>query len=288
MLENVVIVINKPKGITSHDVTAIVKKELKLKKVGHTGTLDPIATGVLVLLTNKCTKLSSVLTSTYKEYIAKVKLGVETDTLDITGNILKREEVNVKKEELEKVLNSFKGSYIQEVPIYSAVKINGKKLYEYARDNKKINLPKRKVEIKNIELLDFTKENFTFKVTVSKGTYIRSLIRDICSKLETIGTMEELTRTKQGDFSLKKSNTIEDIKNKKYKTITLEEIFKEYPEININEYEYIIVRNGNVLNKVISKEYCKIIYKNKLIAIYTKNKNNIKPFINLGGFDEIL
>ena len=102
MLENVVIVINKPKGITSHDVTAIVKKELKLKKVGHTGTLDPIATGVLVLLTNKCTKLSSVLTSTYKEYIAKVKLGVETDTLDITGNILKREEVNVKKEELEK------------------------------------------------------------------------------------------------------------------------------------------------------------------------------------------
>lgn len=286
MLENAVIIVNKPKNITSHDVVKYIKNELNLKKVGHTGTLDPIATGVLVILTGKCTKLSNVFTSYYKEYIAKVKLGILTDTLDITGNVLKEEKVKIEKEKLEEILKNFIGKYTQTVPIYSAVKINGEKLYNYARKNKNVELPKREVTIKEIKLLDFNEKGFTFKVTVSKGTYIRSLINDICKKLNTIGTMEELIRTKQGEYKIEDSYTLEDIKTKNFKFLTLESLFKVYPEINITKNEYNRVKNGNILNKNTDKDYCRIIYNNKLIAIYKKEKNIIKPLINLGGFDE--
>lgn len=286
MLENAIIVINKPKGLTSHDVVSFIKRELNLKKVGHTGTLDPLATGVLLVLTNKCTKLSNLITACDKEYIAKVKLGILTDTLDITGNIIKEQEIVLKKEELETVLNGFKRKYNQTVPIYSAVKINGEKLYNYARKNKNIKLPSREVEIKDIKLLDFNKESFTFKATVSKGTYIRSLINDICKELNLIGTMEELTRTKQGNFDIKNSYTLENIKNKDFKVIDLEEYFIDYPEIKVNEKEYYRVMNGNILNKNVDMIFCKIIYNYKLIAIYKKEGNIIRPLINLGGFNE--
>ena len=148
-----IIVVNKPKGITSRDVVNNVCKLLNTKKIGHTGTLDPIATGVLVLCVGKATKLVEILTSNDKEYVATVKLGILTDTLDTAGTIIKKKHVNLDKNELEKVLNSFVGTYNQEVPIYSAIKINGKKLYEYAREKKEVILPKRMVEIKKIELL---------------------------------------------------------------------------------------------------------------------------------------
>ena len=150
-----IIVVNKPKGITSRDVVNKVCKKFNTKKVGHTGTLDPIAEGVLVICIGKATKLVEVLTSLEKEYIAEVKLGILTDTLDVDGLVLKEEKTEIKREELEKVLNSFVKEYNQEVPIYSAVKIGGKKLYEYAREGKEITLPSRKVNIKNIELLDY-------------------------------------------------------------------------------------------------------------------------------------
>lgn len=171
-MTNGILIVNKPKNYTSRDVVNKVGKILKTKKIGHTGTLDPIATGVLVLTIGKATKLTDVITANDKEYIAKAKFGIETDTLDNTGNILNDIKINFSKEEIETVLKSFIGSYNQQVPIYSAVKINGKKLYEYARNNETIELPKRKVEIKQIKLLDFEQDNgkiyIKFSCLVSK------------------------------------------------------------------------------------------------------------------------
>lgn len=215
---NGVVIVDKPKGMTSRDVVNIVSKKYSTKKVGHTGTLDPIATGVLVLCIGKATKLVSRLTSLEKEYIATVILGEETDTLDITGNIIDDKICIKTQKEIEEVLKSFIGSYNQEVPKYSAVKINGKKLYEYAREDKNVILPKRMVHIKSIELLgDVTYENnktiFSFKCVVSKGTYIRSLIRDIAQRLNTVGIMSDLRRVKQGSFDIKKSIKLENLSN---------------------------------------------------------------------------
>lgn len=140
---NGILMVNKPSGITSRDVINIVGKTLNTKKVGHTGTLDPMATGVLVLCLGNALKVCELITANDKEYIAKVILGIETETLDTTSPIINTKKTNITKEEIEKVLNSFKGSYLQEVPKYSAVKINGKKLYEYAREGKEIELPKK-------------------------------------------------------------------------------------------------------------------------------------------------
>ena len=215
---NGVVIVDKPKGMTSRDVVNIVSKKYSTKKVGHTGTLDPIATGVLVLCIGKATKLVSRLTSLEKEYIATVILGEETDTLDITGNIIDDKICVKTQKEIEEVLKSFIGSYNQEVPKYSAVKINGKKLYEYAREDKNVILPKRIVHIKSIELLgDVTYKNnktiFSFKCVVSKGTYIRSLIRDIAQRLNTVGIMSDLRRVKQGSFDIKNSVKLENLSN---------------------------------------------------------------------------
>ena len=149
------LVINKPEGYTSRDVVNIVSHVLHEKRVGHTGTLDPLATGVLVICIGKYTKLVDLLTSLNKEYIAEIKLGIETDTLDITGNILKKEKVHVEKLDLLKVFSKFIGEYQMEVPKYSAIKVNGKKLYEYARNEEKVELPVKTVHIYELELLSF-------------------------------------------------------------------------------------------------------------------------------------
>lgn len=281
MLENQIILVNKPQNMTSHDVVNVIKKELKVKKIGHTGTLDPIATGLMVILTNKCTKLSNFLTSEEKEYITKVKLGFITDTLDITGKILKEKKVKITEKVLVNTLNSFKGKSIQEVPIYSAIKVKGKKLYEYARENKQVTLPKKEIEVKNIELLEFSEDSFKFKVKVSKGTYIRSLIRDICNSLNCLGTMEELIRTKQGKFDLEDSYTLEEIKKNNYNFITIEELFKEYEDIEIKKEDIKKVENGNILSYNINSKFCNIKYNNKIIAVYQKHNKGIKPIITL-------
>ena len=179
-MDSGLIIVNKEKGYTSRDIVNIVGKVLDTKKIGHTGTLDPLATGVLVLGFNNATKIFELLFSDDKEYIAEVVMGYETDTLDIEGKVLKEDlNFNITEDNINDVLGSFKGTYMQEVPIYSAVKINGKKLYDYARNGEKVELPKREVCIKSIELLEFTNKSFTFKCTVSKGTYIRSLIREV-------------------------------------------------------------------------------------------------------------
>ena len=215
MMENKILLVNKEENMTSRDVVNKLIPIFKTKKIGHTGTLDPMAKGVLVVVINEATKLCDLLTSTKKEYIAQIKLGIKTDTKDITGNI--EQEQKVRKysvDEIKSALNSFLGTSYQEVPKYSAVKINGKKLYEYARNNIEIELPKRQIHIYAIELIEYTDNIITFKVEVSKGTYIRSLVEDIAAKLNTIGTMSSLIRTKQGDFTIENSYTLDEIKNK--------------------------------------------------------------------------
>ena len=275
------LVVNKPQGLTSRDVVNKLNHIFSTKKIGHTGTLDPNATGVLVCLIGKYTKLVESITSYDKEYIAEIKLGIKTDTDDITGNIIYEENSNVTLDEIKRVLSTFPASYNQQVPIYSAVKIKSKKLYEYAREKIDITLPKRKVNIYSLELLSFKDNIITFKTKVSKGTYIRSLIQDICNNLNTIGTMNNLVRTKQGNFDISDSYTLDDIKNNNYKLLNIKK-FLDYPIINLDDTLIKKVSNGaiipntfNIQDKVI------FTYNSKDIAIYEANNKELKPYIML-------
>ena len=280
---NGVLLVNKPIDFTSRDVVNKLTKIFNTKRIGHTGTLDPIATGVLVICIGKSTKLCDILTSKYKEYIATIKLGIKTDTLDTMGTILEEQEIkNYTKEEITKVLNSFLGKSIQETPIYSAVKVNGKKLYEYAREGIPVELPKREIDIQSIELLDYKDNEITFKTTVSKGTYIRALINDICTKLNTIGTMSSLIRTKQGEFKLEECYTLEEIENNKYKLLTNEEVLSNLETIDINDDLLKPVNNGAVINKIFNNDMACLRHNNKIIAIYKtyeKDNTKAKPYI---------
>lgn len=280
---NGILIVNKPSGITSRDVVNIVGKTLNTKKVGHTGTLDPMATGVLVLCLGNALKVCELITANDKEYIAKVILGIETETLDTTSPIINTKKTNITKEEIEKVLNSFKGSYLQEVPKYSAVKINGKKLYEYAREGKEIELPKKMVTIYDIQLVsDITYYNdtttFYIKTTVSKGTYIRSLIRDIGYKLNTYGCMDSLERTRQGIFNIDNSYTLEEIKNNNYKLLSIEESLPNIPLVEVDNKTLFKIRNGVKLKKFFTGDMAIIKDKNKVVAIYKNDLNESKLF----------
>lgn len=280
---NGILIVNKPSGITSRDVVNIVGKTLNTKKVGHTGTLDPMATGVLVLCLGNALKVCELITANDKEYIAKVILGIETETLDTTSPIINTKKTNITKEEIEKVLNSFKGSYLQEVPKYSAVKINGKKLYEYAREGKEIELPKKMVTIYDIQLIsDITYYNdttsFYIKTTVSKGTYIRSLIRDIGYRLNTYGCMDSLERTRQGIFNIDNSYTLEEIKNNNYKLLSIEESLPNIPLVEVDNKTLFKIRNGVKLKKFFTGDMAIIKDKNKVVAIYKNDLNESKLF----------
>lgn len=270
-----IILVNKPQNFTSRDVVNKISKILKTKKVGHTGTLDPIATGVLVICIEKATKLCDILTSEYKEYIATIKLGIKTDTLDTTGTVIEQKKFNITKIQIITTLNSFLGKSIQTVPIYSAVKINGKKLYEYARNNEPIELPKREITVKKIELLNFKEDEITFKTTVSKGTYIRALIDDICQKLGTVGSMSSLIRTKQGNFSIDESYTIEQIEQGNYEILSLETVLANYEKIDLDIKTFQKVKNGAIIDKKFLNDIACLYYKDKVIAIYkTYDKDN--------------
>ena len=277
-----ILVVNKEKGYTSRDVVNKVSKILGTKKIGHTGTLDPLATGVLVLCIGKGLKVVELLMDHDKEYIAKFKLGVDTDTLDITGKVLNVCDKKITKEEILDVLNKFKGLIKQEVPKYSAVKVNGKKLYEYARNNIEVKLPIKEVNIYKLELLDYNEENMevTISCRVSKGTYIRSLIRDIGSSLGTYATMTELNRTKLGIYDINNSYLLSDIENGKYKLLNIKDIYPEAKKIIINDDNLLKkIKNGMVLDKFYEGKDKMLLDKNKnLIAIYTEcsDKNKVK------------
>ena len=287
---NGIIVINKPKEYTSHDVVAKVKKILNIKKVGHTGTLDPNATGVLPLLLNTGTKLSKYLIEHDKEYEVTLELGIKTDTADIEGNVIKKEEVNWKKlNDIEETLNTFLGEQTQIPPIYSAIKVNGKKLYEYARSGQNINIEPRNIQIYEIELqkIDKQKNEINFRVHCSKGTYIRSLCEDIAQKLGTIGYMKELTRTKVGNFTINEAVKIEEIENNKEqiikeKLISIEKFFKSKESIKLNKKQLDKFLNGVKIRIDKQENICRIYNENnEFIGIGTIEKNFLKRDIIL-------
>ena len=282
---NGIIVINKPKDYTSRDIVNIVSKKLNTPKVGHTGTLDPLATGVLVLPIGRALKVSELLTSNTKEYIAEVILGYETDMLDITGTEIKRNIPSVTKEELLKVLKSYIGKYNQEVPLYSAVKVGGRKLYEYARSGTPVTPPSKEVEVYSLELISDLKHingavEFTIRCEVSKGTYIRSLIRDIAYSLNTYGTMKNLIRTRQGIFTLKDAYTLKDIEENNYKLLSIKECLPNIKTTVIEEPLLTKVKNGMVLDKFFKENMSLLLDKEgKEIAIYiASGDNKVKPY----------
>ena len=281
---NGVIVIDKDKGCTSRDVVNKVGKILGTKKVGHTGTLDPIATGVLVLPIGKALKISELIVSEDKEYIARVIIGYETDTLDVTGEKIHDNKIKIIRDDVLKVLDRFKGKIKQQVPKYAAVKINGKKLYEYAREGIDVELPVREVEIYELELISEIKEvdgyyEFEMKTLVSKGTYIRSLIRDIGNSLGSYGTMKELRRIKQGDFTIDMAYKISDIENGNYKLLAIDEVLRDLPQVVVDDELLFKIKNGVVLDKFFDSDMALI--KDKMgncIAIYKNVSDKARVF----------
>ena len=273
------LVVNKPEGFTSRDVINKLSKILNTKKIGHTGTLDPIATGVLVCLTGKYTKLVDLLTALDKEYVAEIKLGIKTDTGDITGNVIDTSNKVILKNDILDVIKKFPKKYLQTVPKYSAVKIDGKKLYEYARENIEIELPKREVNIYNLELISFNEDIIKIKTKVSKGTYIRSLIEDICDMLGTVGCMKSLVRTHQGIFGIDEAYTLDDIQNNNFIGKNIHE-FLDYPCINVEECNLKTVLNGGKISNIYNiKDKVIMIYNNKDLAIYEVDGKTLKPYV---------
>lgn len=252
-----IIIINKEKNYTSNDVVSIVKKITK-SKVGHTGTLDPNATGVLPLLIGNATKISKYLINHDKEYEVVLQLGIRTETADVEGKVIEEKEVTAEmlnKDNIEEKLQQFIGKQEQIPPIYSAIKVNGKKLYEYARRGQEVELKPRQIEIYSIQLVGINEKEkqISFKVKCSKGTYIRSLCEDISKKLGTVGYMKELNRLQVGEFYIKDAVTISEMKEKieagnLENIITIEEIFKNNPQIQLEQEQIELYINGVKIN----------------------------------------
>ena len=274
-----IIVINKPKNCTSHDVVKKVKKILN-EKVGHTGTLDPNATGVLPLLVGKGTQISKYLINHDKVYEAVLKIGEKTDTADVEGKIIETQNVKLstlKEENIKIVLKSLIGEQKQIPPMYSAIKINGKKLYEYARSGEIIKVEPRLIYIYNLELIKVANQEITYKVHCSKGTYIRTLCEQIAEKLGTVGYMKELKRLQVGEFKIEDSLTIDEIKeNIQKKFITIEEYFKKYPKINLDLRKLQLFLNGVQLNYNLENGVYTIYNNEKFIGTGTIKNNLLK------------
>lgn len=281
---NKIIVVNKAAGMTSHDVVNKIRKIFNTRKVGHTGTLDPDATGVLVVCINEATKLVQFLEADSKWYIAEVLVGRSTDTFDKSGNTIKEVPVlKLSNEEVDECLNTFKGKISQIPPMYSAIKVNGKKLYEYARNNQIVEIEPRTVEIFEISrITDVIKDGefykFQIKVHVSKGTYIRSLCVAICDKLGYPGLMNSLIRTKTGVWNLEESSTILDIEHGNFKSYSMLEAVKNLPSIEEEDCVYKALHGMKISPSKIYDILCEnpqriaIKQDDKLIAIYDFDK----------------
>lgn len=279
---NQIILINKEKGYTSRDVVNVISKCLNTKKVGHFGTLDPLATGLLIIGVGDYTKVNNLLENDDKEYVAEVLVGVSTDTYDVEGTVLKaNKSFEINEDILKKTLSKFKTTYMQEVPIYSATKLNGKKLYQYAREGVKVELPKKEVTINSIELINLYESNdktyFSFKCNVSKGTYIRSLINDISKELDIPLCMNNLKRIKQGKFSLEDANTLDDVKSNNYKYLNIRDVL-DLEEMEIPNHLEKKILNGSKIDMLCEK---KILFTkdNTDVVIYAPHNNEMKPVL---------
>ena len=265
-----VIIINKPKGYTSHDVVNIVRKQLNMKKVGHTGTLDPNATGVLPILVGQATKISKYLIEHKKTYIATIELGEKRDTGDSEGNIIEIDS-NIKEFDIsiiKQVLQSFLGKQKQIPPMYSAIKVNGKKLYEYARSGQEVKVEPREIEIYKIELIEYKNNRIEFEVECSKGTYIRTLCENITEKLGTIGYMKELQRTSVDKFKIQDSINLEELSKDEAqkRIITIENIFKDKEKIYLNDKGVELFLNGVQLTSELEDGVYRV-YNNEFIGL---------------------
>lgn len=271
-----ILIIDKPAGITSHDVVAKVRKALKTKKVGHTGTLDPLATGVLVVCVEKATKLVNYLTCDEKTYEVEMKFGIKTDTGDITGKIIDEDpNYDIDISIIKNIINKFIGKQKQIPPMYSAIKINGKKLYELAREGIEIEREAREIEIFDIRNIEWKNEILKYTVHCSKGTYIRSLCEDIAKRLGTIGTMTNLRRIQSGEFQIKDAIKIEDISEEKI--ISMEKLFDK--EINVkNNLKELL--NGMKI-QCIKPDGLYKLYTDEFIGIGKIEKNYLKREIIL-------
>ena len=285
---NGILLINKPKSYTSHDIVAIVKKISK-EKVGHTGTLDPNATGVLPLLIGKATEVSKYLINHDKTYIATIKLGYKIDTADVEGNVIEEKPVpKLTSKDVQNALNKMLGKQYQTPPMHSAIKVNGKKLYEYARAGKTVEIKQRQIEIYKIELIEIKQEEaeIVFLVECSKGTYIRTLCESIAENLNTVGYMKELQRIKVGDFKIENAISIEAIQNNENllqeNLIPIEVFFREKPTIELNSKELSLFLNGVNLNKDnLPDNLYRIFHKNEFIGVGIVQNGKLKRDIIL-------
>lgn len=277
-MENISGVINiyKEKGFTSHDVVNIVRKKLGKIKTGHTGTLDPDAMGVLPICVGKATKLSEYIASSIKEYKAIVSLGKTTTTQDGSGEVIEEKKVNCSEDNIKKVVNCFKGEIMQTPPMYSAIKIGGKKLYELAREGKEIERKQRKITIYNIEITNFIdNENFEIKVLCSKGTYIRTLCNDIGEALGCGAYMSYLLRTRTGNFYIDNAIKLDDIDR-----------FLQYNKLNDILLPMDIVLSGYKKISVLNKANKFLYNGNKISFSYLKNKENLQQNEKVIVYDE--
>ena len=287
---NGILLINKDIGISSFEICSKVKKKLGIKKVGHSGTLDPNASGVMTILVGEGTKLSKVLVEHNKEYKACLKLGIKTQTADSEGKIIEEQQYSLsdKIDEIEACFRSFVGKLKQIPPMYSAIKVDGKKLYEYARKGKEVERKEREVEIFSICIDEIRKEDneIDFTVSCSKGTYIRTLCEQIAEKLGTVGYMKSLIRTKVNDYTIEDSMTVEEmdsltIEELEKRIITIEEVFKDKEKIDMTEKGIELLKNGVMLTYKLKDDYYRIYSKNKFIGIGIVQNNLLKRDIIL-------
>ena len=274
-----IIIINKPKNCTSHDIVRKAKKILN-EKVGHTGTLDPNATGVLPLLIGKGTQISKYIINHDKTYEAVLQLGEKTDTADIEGEVIETKPVDSKCLEtkfIEQTLKTLEGEQEQVPPMYSAIKVNGKKLYEYARKGEKVEIEPRKIEIYSLKLININEadKQIEFRVSCSKGTYIRTLCENIAEKLGTVGYMKELKRTQVGEFKIEDAITIEELEQNQT-CITIENYFRQNKNINLNEKKLQLFLNGVQLTWPLPDGVYKVYSNENFIGIGTVKNNLLK------------
>ena len=279
-----IIVLDKPIGITSFDVIRVLRRNLKERRIGHTGTLDPLATGILVICVGKATKLAQDIEGYEKEYVADLELGFKTDTYDIERKVLaKVEEFNISYENFEETLQTFKGDIKQIPPMYSAIKVDGKKLYELAREGVEIERKARDVSIKNLETISFDGVKAKIDCTVSKGTYIRSLIYDLGEKLGTFATMTGLRRTRVGEENLARVFTLETIEKMVSENdfsflISIEDYFK-FPKVDIeDENDLKLFVNGQRCKKRINEGKYRVYSKNNFIGLGEVTKGLLKGY----------
>ena len=269
MSQDGILLVYKEKGLTSFDLVNRIKRSLKLEKIGHTGTLDPNAEGLMVVLFNKTTKANQFLVHDTKEYIASLRLGIKTDTKDIWGNIIEEKQTEMPSEDqIRSVFALFTGITQQEVPMVSAVRINGKRLHEYHREGIEVIQPIRDIEIFELELLKID-HDIHFRVVCGSGTYIRSLCEDIAAQLGTIGTMSSLLRTKVGQFELKDAFKFDEISTGNYTLIPLGKglSYKKVQAENVTD-----IKNGKILSRDYDEPMIAVMDHDEVLAIYGWNE----------------